>query len=406
MECEWEAVELRVGAALSTSTDVLEADTADSLEKLRLAIAAGLATRAAILPGAIETYVKALECCCSTVPCFALAATACVANAVFAATTTTNGTFVSAFARRGGTEAVLANCKSALPALAYVALIKIIHITVATTKSGTVCVDDTLATTLHWVLEMDDAKPKVDDCMNQQLACNFLGSVAGDPQKGRDKERLAKELLNACYAFVAHDASRMHKVLLSAIWRLISKDSPLSEVFGLQVAAVRLMMLAPSFASCDEPFVIKKVLFLLKVQLWRYTIEGVIDAPDRDVVPLLRVAQELNRASPTDGVMRTIFPFEAHSHWKAEVPDDPELNICAMQFDNFDKCHIHPADAPPFALRTFLFSLQTDIHSIVRRFANEFIFDICERNANIFTLRCGVGNAVSFLQTYRCGKVV
>ena len=370
-------------------------DTPQNPEALGPSIAVGSAARAAVRPAAVECYVRALRACWSSSASLALTATACTANAVFAAGSQGDSAFVTAFIKRGGATAAVAKCHSALPALAYVALVKVIHIVAATSKLETLDASDIFATMLHWILEIRDN----DDHINQHVPEFFIGAAAGDPNKGRDNERLAREILSALYALAAHDTPMIlwNRVLLSAIWRLVSKRSLFSEIFELQKAALRLTMLAPSFTSFDNHFIINKILFILKVQLWRYTVEGV-NAPDRDVAPLLLVAHHLHRANSSDQVKHVVFPGEVGGLWRSRAADE-KCDECDQNAGaNYEVSRVDPIDAPPFALRTLLFSLQTDMHTVVRRFANEFLFDLCERNVEDFTLRCGAGNTVAFIQ--------
>eukprot|EP00635_Sarcinochrysidales_sp_CCMP3193_P007391 CAMPEP_0118899046 /NCGR_PEP_ID=MMETSP1166-20130328/5774_1 /TAXON_ID=1104430 /ORGANISM="Chrysoreinhardia sp, Strain CCMP3193" /LENGTH=420 /DNA_ID=CAMNT_0006838167 /DNA_START=18 /DNA_END=1280 /DNA_ORIENTATION=- len=396
----WEAVKRDVRVVLSAfpeASDVEEADAAVSLEALRIAIAKGSATPAALCPTAIEIYAGALGGCCPTLPSFTLAATTCAANVVFAAATQGDCAFVAAFAERGAPTAV-DRCRAALPALAYVALVKIVHLVSAMSNVKTLCIDDTLVTALHWVFEMQDERLVEDENEGTQISTDFLGSVAGAAAKGRDKERLAKEILSAYYALSTNDASSMLEdgMLIAAIRRLVSKHSATTELLELQVGGVRLIMLAPSFSPYDNAVFVEKVLFLLQVQLWRYLVEGAIDAPDLDVAPLLDVARKLHRASSSDWVQRIVFPREDDTAWRGEVDDQRTDQITQAKADLTTR-GVPPVDAPPFTLRALLFSLQTDAHDIVRRFANEFLFDLCNRDVTEFTARCGIGNAVAFL---------
>ena len=399
--------------------------TESELEALRCGIALRSAPGAAVTPGAAGKYVKAVMG--SSTPSHSLAAAACAANAVVAGAS--NGpSFVDAFTAAGGPGAAVARCRRSAPALAFVALVKIIHIVAATNPDGqrllhTPC--EALATILHWVLDTtcggyvyssslalphnhhNDGDRVSDDRISHITKDFFLGANADDPEKGRDKERLANELLSACYALTIHGSTRMLRngMLISAMLRLVSKRAATIEVFELQVAALRLMMLAPSLAPFDDNIIVKKILFILKLQLWRYAVEkSCIHAPDRDIAPFLRVAQALYRANPSGPVKRIVFPPVAESVWRAKFAKDRQHARYDPRFKaNFDTRRFHPADAPPFALRTVLFHLQTDIHAVVKRFTNEFLFDLCERNVQDFTLRCGIGNAIAFLQVHQGG---
>jgi len=194
-----------------------------------------------------------------------------------------------------------------------------------------------------------------------------------------------------------------------------------------QVATLRILMLVPesnfnailSSNIClhaqsdvdinnDRQFICRRLLFILKMQLWRYAVEADRAIhPDRDLVPPLDIARKLLQFEP-EIVRATIFPPEANAPYesllhkqqtKAQNTDlmSSTTNINTIQDDN----NVHPVDAPPYALRTLLFQLQTDINATVKRFANELLFEICHRDTKEFTLRCGLGNAVAYLQAQR-----
>jgi hypothetical protein len=54
---------------------------------------------------------------------------------------------------------------------------------------------------------------------------------------------------------------------------------------------------------------------------------------------------------------------------------------------------------PRHSLRAKLLVLMTDIEPHAKRFATELLFELCDRDTDEFTTRCGFGNAIAFLQT-------
>ena len=93
-----------------------------------------------------------------------------------------------------------------------------------------------------------------------------------------------------------------------------------------------------------------------------------------------------------------LFPPDADAAWRAKYEAaKKEAETSPEAKKKFDADRVHPVDAPKYATRSSLFKLMTDLDTITKRLATELVFDLCD-STDEFTLRCGVGNAIAFLQ--------
>jgi len=147
--------------------------------------------------------------------------------------------------------------------------------------------------------------------------------------------------------------------------------------------------------------VVVGVLAALRRELLAYLVERSVERPDAALVPALDVARQLH-ARGHAAVKAAVFPEEADVTWRARHAAERarlQTDATGTEKERYDRRRMRPVDAPAYATRTLLFELMTDVHSTTKRFATELLFALCENDAAEFSLRCGLGNAIAFLQT-------
>ncbi|KAH8050126.1 hypothetical protein JL721_11492 [Aureococcus anophagefferens] len=262
----------------------------------------------------------------------------------------------------------------------------------------------TLATTLGWCVLASDAAGKPDGKL-----------------KYRDRV-LAGEVLKVCYAVAA---GRRHDLKDAGAGYLLSPgeapDDPAITLIGVCLRAVlcgarapydvppacldavNLLTCAPKTYYCwlVENGAVPRLCNLLEGILNDYVVENKYESPETTLPPLLDAFLKLCAASAKGRkqLKEWIFPPEADAVWmpklaeaKAKAKGDEALQ------KEFDAARIHPVDAPRYATRSLLLKLMCDLEPVTKRLVAELVWALCDEDADEFTVRCGVGNAIAFLQ--------
>ncbi|KAH8095336.1 hypothetical protein JL720_2630 [Aureococcus anophagefferens] len=219
---------------------------------------------------------------------------------------------------------------------------------------------------------------------------------AGKPDgtlKYRDRV-LAGEVLKVCYAVAA---GRRHDLKDAGAGYLLSPgeapDDPAVTLIGVCLRAV----LCGARAPYDVPPACLDAVNLLTCAPKTYYCWLV----ENGAVPRLCNLLEgiLNDYVGKRQLKEWIFPPEADAVWmpklaeaKARAKGDEALQ------KEFDAARIHPVDAPRYATRSLLLKLMCDLEPVTKRLVAELVWALCDEDADEFTVRCGVGNAIAFLQ--------
>lgn len=350
----------------------------EALESLRQALGSRLAPCACLEAAAAPAYVRILK----EGP--RVAASACTANAIVASQ---GGELATAFVQAGGLEVAINLMRQEGPILVYIAAAKIVHTLCATTA-----VDlphdfgDIISTSLAWCVY--DASSDLSFPMDDTTPTDQINT------KGWPRERLAIELLSIWYAVTHKQSFSADLSLCAACLRdLLARHIPIRV---RRLVAANLMVGPPHLAAANTCGLLR----LLEISLQRYVIQHVDGA--QAVVPVLATLTRAVKATPhaKTVVKAAIFPPQRDSVWQAKLPKQ-----CATkeEKEQYERDRIHPVDAPPFALRTLLFHLMTDLDPVAKRFATDLLYECCDRDHREFTLRCGLGNAIAFLKLHNLG---
>jgi len=384
-------------AIASGDADAQASATADDAPRVYVGALAGLAAAGGATPP--PAHLAA----------FAEQLAAALANACVLAARSKNTAFVDALADAGAAPGLLAVMGLALPQRCYLGCAKCLHVLCASSPRARLdAVGDvakqTLATTLGWCVLASDAAGKPDGTL-----------------KYRDRV-LAGEVLKVCYAVAA---GRRHDLKDAGAGYLLSPgeapDDPAVTLIGVCLRAVlcgarapydvppacldavNLLTCAPKTYYCwlVENGAVPRLCNLLEGILNDYVVENKYESPETTLPPLLDAFLKLCAASAKGKkqLKAWIFPPEADAVWmpklaeaKAKAKGDEALQ------KEFDAARIHPVDAPRYATRSLLLKLMCDLEPVTKRLVAELVWALCDEDADEFTVRCGVGNAIAFLQ--------
>lgn len=175
-----------------------------------------------------------------------------------------------------------------------------------------------------------------------------------------------------------------------------------SRTYRCKLAAVHLLMDAPVifgkflFANnCVDPLVV-----ILWLQLNAVLVEKQ-GGGSQDVVQLMPILVVLSNMAQGNVEFKQIlknkyvFPVMANSGLR--VHENNVSNSSKNGTSSVSNRPMNPKDSPPGTLRNKLIRLMTWTDSNVKRCASEFLWILCDENADEFVVRTGFGNAVHTL---------
>jgi len=122
------------------------------------------------------------------------------------------------------------------------------------------------------------------------------------------------------------------------------------------------------------------------------------------VLTVLQTACECSRAARAV-VKEALFPAAADAAWQERVVAEKEARAALPAGPAREAAdakardaRMHPVDAPAGTLRASLLQVLTSFSSSAKRLSAELVWAVCDGDADVFTLRCGLGNAVHTLQ--------
>ena len=177
-------------------------------------------------------------------------------------------------------------------------------------------------------------------------------------------------------------------VLLCEIIRLPFSHSPLAT---LKQQAINLLIFMPPEYSA---FLLANgclfhLLNFLRLRLSQFVTSSQKSAAGQ-LTPLLIVLHSMAKACPParHALHQAIFPNKP-------PPPPPDSSSGSS---SGSPTSLSPSDSPPHSLRSHLISLMTDVDVGLKRYASELLFEVCGGDAEEFTARTGLGNAIALLQ--------
>lgn len=187
-------------------------------------------------------------------------------------------------------------------------------------------------------------------------------------------------------------------ILLCEIIRLPNADM---RVYKCKLAAVKLMMEAPPgyayFLLLNGG--IPPLVTILMLQVTALVVEQSRSKSNGDaliVIPILAVLLKICKALPEakDVVKVRVFPMGSEDNKKMTFSIASD-DIVRESSEN--SLRIEAQDAPKGTLRWKLIKLMTWTDTNVKRCASEFLWTLCDENAEEFVRRTGLGNSIHML---------
>ena len=286
--------------------------------------------------------------------------------------------------------------KQELPSTVIYQIVRALHFLCATVPSViSVLVErenviihlvETLAWTIRCVEPLPFPEGKERNLLATEILKTFFAIGTNSPQylKVENTASSGKEL---------HVAMTQLGLLLIDVLRL---DNTNKKNYNVKLQVINLLMYMPDSYSrfLLQNNGILDLVDLLKIQSDQVIIEKThISDPNEKqnlIVPILSVLNALatNDMEVKDLIKEVMFPKATD-----DINKEQGLNV------NLEptKEQIAPMDSPKYTLRYNVIKLMTSIDSNVKRFANEFLWTLCDGNPGEFTNRTGFGNACHFL---------
>jgi hypothetical protein len=293
-------------------------------------------------------------------------------------------------------RSLLKPCTTALA----LSLVRNIHSQLASLQGGKKII---AATSLDWDASTsggaqwaprDAGKVTFNSVFGEIIRWSFSSDPPFPGPEDDKRGELLSEILGCFYALhIGKDLHLIPEFLNRVLDILRFPNNKEKRAYQCKLSTVSLMM--DSDPSLSQYFVdngaVSSLLEILDIQVTEVVEDTRVDGAVAALVPILAV---LNKFCMVNSVLRKqvkdfVFPPEAEEEFQKKAQ--------ARRASAGSTKNMSPIDAPNGSLRWKMTRLMTWTESHVKRCTSELMWTICSSDAQEFTLRTGLGNAIPML---------